>query len=72
MNENQYLSGHARREIANIQQVLADLQEHCRCEAVKFDEPKAQALCEATAEVLNSLKTIWEHYKTHAEPAVTP
>lgn len=38
----------------------------------KIDEPKAQALYEASAEVLLGLKTTWEHYEKRAEPAVTP
>jgi len=61
-----------RHHAANIQQMLADLMQHCREDATKIVEPKAQALCEATAEVLNGLKTTWEHYETRSESAVTP
>ena len=72
MNRNHYAESDPRYHAANIQQMLEKIMIHCREDAEKIEEPKAQALCEATAEVLNGLKTTWEHYETRAEPAVTP
>ena len=43
---------------------------HCREDAMKIREPKAQALCEATAEVLKGLQTTWEHYEKQTESAL--
>ena len=52
--------------------MLDDVVNHCREGAEKISEPKAQVLCETTAEVLIGLKTAWQHYETRAEPAMTP
>jgi hypothetical protein len=72
MKSNQYSETDPRHHAANIQRMLHDVMTHCRQDATRIQEPKAQALCEATAEVLNGLRTTWEHYETRAEPAVTP
>jgi len=72
MKTNHYDETDPRYHAANIQRMLNEVLTHCREDAEKIREPKAQALCEATAEVLIGLKTTWEHYETRAEPAVTP
>ena len=36
----------------------------------KFDEPKAQALFETSAEVLQGLRKAFDHYESGAEPAM--
>ena len=52
--------------------MLKDLLDHCREDAAKVSEPKAQALFETTAEVLNGRRTAYEQYVTGAEPAMSP
>ena len=53
----------------HIKQMLNDLVYHVREDVAKVSEPKAQALFEATAEVLRGLATAYDHYETKAEPA---
>jgi hypothetical protein len=48
---------------------VGTLEEHARQDVTKTDEPKAQALFETTAEVLNGLITACEQYERAAEPA---
>jgi hypothetical protein len=61
-----------RAHAVNIQRLLDDLINHCREDAEKIREPKAQVLCETTAEVLTGLKAAWRHYEERSEPAMTP
>ena len=68
----QYPHDDPRHHASNIQRMLQDLISHCREDAGKIREPKAQALCEASAEVLTGLKTLWNHYENRSEAAVTP
>jgi hypothetical protein len=72
MKPENYAENDPRRHAANIQRLLSEVMEHCREDADKIDEPKAQALCEMSAEVLGGLKTAWEHYEHRSEPAMTP
>ena len=72
MKTNRYSESDPRYHAANIQNMLKELADHCREDAEKIQEPKGQALCETTAEVLNGLKMAWNHYETRAEPAMTP
>jgi hypothetical protein len=69
---DKYAESDPRYHAVNIQGMLDEVLTHCREDAAKIREPKAQALCEATAEVLLGLKMTWQHYETRAEPAVTP
>jgi hypothetical protein len=72
MKNNRYPEQDPRHHAVNIQEMLDKVAQHCREDAAKIREPKAQALCEATAEVLGGLKTTWLHYETRAEAALTP
>jgi len=72
MNTNPYDQSDPRYHAVNIQPMLQELLTHCREDATRIDEPKGQALCEATAEVLKGLATTWQHYETRAEAALTP
>jgi hypothetical protein len=72
MKANHYDESDPRHHAVNIQRMLDEVLTHCRQDAEKIAEPKAQALCEATAELLIGLKTTWQHYEMRAEPAVTP
>jgi hypothetical protein len=59
-----------RHHVANIERMLVDVLNHCREDVTKVTESKAQVLFETTAEVLNGLRTAYEHYATGAEPAM--
>jgi len=52
-----------------IKRMLDDVIRHVREDVGKVDDPKAQALFETTAEVLNGLVTAYEHAEQKAEPA---
>jgi hypothetical protein len=54
-----------RHQTTIIRGLLAELAEHCRENIEKIEEPKAQALFETTAEVLDGLLIAYDHY--HAE-----
>jgi hypothetical protein len=64
-----YPESHPCYHTARIKQMLNEVKEHARQDVTKIDEPKAQALFETTAEVLNGLITAYEHYERAAEPA---
>jgi hypothetical protein len=51
----------------HIQELLANVRDHCREEIGKINEPKVQAIFEKTAEVLNGLITAYEHYNSQSE-----
>ncbi len=65
----QYTESDPRYHTANIKRMLTDMVEHLRDDVNKVDEPKAQALFETTAEVLNGLVTAYTHYERQAERA---
>ena len=46
-----------------------ELIEHLRGDINKIDEPKAQALFETAAEVINGLDTAFKHYEEKSEEA---
>ena len=46
-----------------------ELIEHLRADVNKIDEPKAQALFEAAAEVISGLDTAFKHYEEKSEEA---
>lgn len=58
----------ARRHVAKLHGMLADIVRHARQDIGRIEEPKAQALLETTAEVCTGLATAYEHYELH-EPA---
>ena len=57
------------RHSANIRRMLIELSRHAREDAGKVSEPKAQALFETTAEVLQGLARAYDHYHTASEAA---
>ena len=65
-----YPESDPRHHTANIKAMLEDLVTHLRADTSKFQEPKAQALFETSAEVLTGLKTAFDHYEKGAEPAM--
>jgi ribosomal protein S20 len=52
---------------ANIKSAMHELIQHMRRDVEQVDEPKAQALFETTAEVLQGLVTAFEHYEAGRE-----
>jgi hypothetical protein len=58
-----------RHHTANIKAMLHDIITHTREDVGKINEPKAQALFETTAEVLQGLVTAYDHYEQKTEPA---
>ena len=58
-----------RHHTANIKAMLAAVIEHAREDMEKVSEPKAQALFETTAEVLQGLVTAYQHYESNSERA---
>jgi hypothetical protein len=68
--DTRYPPSDPRYHTANIEAALDDLIQHLREDTEKFDEPKAQALFETTAEVLGGLRTAFAHYGSGAEAAM--
>lgn len=58
-----------RFHVQNIQTQLEALITHMRQDVKKVDDPKAQALFETSAEVLNGLKTAYVHFEQQSEAA---
>ena len=56
-------------EKSKLKIMLADVIRHAREDVGKVTDPKAQALFETTAEVLNGLVAAYEHFEERAEPA---
>jgi len=52
---------------ANIKSMLHKVISHVREDVTKVDDPKAKALFEVTAEVLQGLVTAYEHYENRKE-----
>ena len=57
---------------SNIKGMLDALIHHLREDIRKFDEPKAQAMFETSAEVLLGLKKAFEDYEAGKEEAMRP
>jgi hypothetical protein len=68
-NKN-YPENDPRHHTSNIKDMLEELIDHLREDTAKFDEPKAQAMFETSAEVLSGIRTAFEHYETGAERAM--
>jgi hypothetical protein len=64
----QYPESDPRRHTAQIKQRLREDVAHLRQDIAKVSEPKAQALFETTAEVLEGLANAFDHYEQR-EPA---
>ena len=55
---------------ANMGRMLGELVQHLRDDIRHFNEPKAQALFETGAEVLQGLRTAFDHYAAGKEPGM--
>lgn len=58
-----------RHHTNKIKGMLNDVITHLRKDVTQVQEPKAQALFETTAEVLNGLMAAYTHYEQHSEQA---
>ena len=56
--------------VMNVKQMMSDLIRHLRDDVKQFDEPKAQALFETSAEVLQGRETAFSHYQAGVEPGM--
>jgi hypothetical protein len=65
-----YPKSDPRYHTANVLAALDDLIRHLREDTREFDEPKAQALFETSAEVLGGLRMAFQHYESGAEAAM--
>jgi hypothetical protein len=52
--------------------MLGELVTHLRDDTKQVNEPKAQAMFETAAEVLQGLQTAFRHYERGKEPAMRP
>ena len=69
MQSQQRAESDPRRHTANIRTMLEGVINHAREDVGKVDEPRAQALFETTAEVLQGLVTAYDHYDQGTEQA---
>jgi hypothetical protein len=58
-----------RHHTANIKRMLNDVRDHVRQDVGQVDDPKAEALFEVTAEILQGLITAYDHFESRSEPA---
>ena len=65
----QYSESDPRHHTLKIKAMLRDSMTHIREDIGKVSDPKAQALFETSAEVLNGLITAYEHFEQRSEPA---
>jgi hypothetical protein len=67
-DRQQYPETDPRHHTANIRYMLETTIRHVREDIGKIqDSPRAEALFETTAEVLNGLKTAYEHFERGTE-----
>ena len=59
----------ARHHTSNIKRMLRETIDHARQDVTKIDDPRAEALFETTAEVLNGLLAAYDHFEQRSEPA---
>ena len=68
-NANHYPESDPRHHTLKIKSMLQQSISHARGDIGKTTDPKAQALFETTAEVLNGLVTAYEHFEKRSEDA---
>jgi hypothetical protein len=62
----------AAPHLANIRQKLHEIVVHLRRDTTVVDDPKAVALFETSAEVIEGLERAFDHFVEAAEPAWRP
>jgi len=68
-NRQMYAETDPRHLTIKVKQMLTEAVTHLREDVSKVNEPKAQALFETTAEVLQGLVKAYDHYEQHSEQA---
>lgn len=69
MADSNYPESDARHHTANIKRMLEDMARHAREDVKKVDDPKARALFETSAEVLDGLRKAYDHFEQKNEGA---
>ncbi len=69
MNRQAFSENDPRRHTAKIKDMLSQVSQHTREDVPKVGDPRAQALFETTAEVVDGLVKAYEDYENKAEPA---
>ena len=64
-----YPESDPRHHTAKIKQMLNDASQHARQDVQKVNDPRAQALFETSAEVLDGLSKAFDDYDNRAEAA---
>lgn len=64
-----YPEDHPCHHTVKIKAMLEEAAHHAREDVNKITEPKAQALFETTAEVLQGLAKAYDHYEQESEAA---
>lgn len=62
-------TSYAKAHSENLRTGLQDMSNHLRKDILKVEDPKAKALFETSAEVLNGLITTFRHYEEGKEEA---
>jgi len=65
----EYAESDPRHHTLKLKQKLSDTASHAREDVLKITDPKAQALFETTAEVLNGLVKAFDDFERKNEPA---
>ena len=69
MTNKNYPENNPLHHTSNIKRMLNDVITHVRSDVQKVDDPKAEALFETTAEVLEGLVTAYTHFENKSEKA---
>ncbi len=64
-----YADNDPRHHSTRIKTMLREVMEHAREDVTRVSDPKAQALFETSAEVLDGLITAYEHFEQKNETA---
>jgi hypothetical protein len=70
MAKENYQESEPRYHTSNVKRMIDELVQHLREDTSKFDEPKAQAMFETSAEVLLGLRKAFDDYETGSESAM--
>lgn len=66
----EYPVNDARHHTPKISEEMQQLIAHLRSDAAKVAQPKAQAMYETAAEVIQGLRTAFDHYERGSETAM--
>jgi hypothetical protein len=69
MATSNYPETDARHHTANIKRMLEDTARHAREDVKKVDDPRARALFETSAEVLDGLRRAYDDFEQKREAA---